>query len=59
MSPAMEEAAGFEWGWSDGTHPSGVCIHAMFRDPDGWAEQTREWQFGYNRAWFDATTVGA
>ena len=45
---------GRQWGWDDGTHPSGVVTHARHRDPEGWAEQSEAWQRGYEVGWGEA-----
>lgn len=47
-------AIGNQQGWDDGTHPSGVMIHASYRDPEGWAEQSEAWQAGYEDGWQEA-----
>lgn len=47
----IEFSLGASWGYSDASHPSGVATHASHRDPEGWAEQSAEWQDGYQKAW--------
>lgn len=48
---SSEYRIGHDWGYGDGTHPSGVVTHASHRDPDGWAEQTDDWRAGYEAGW--------
>lgn len=51
-SDEIEYRVGYDQGEHDYRHPSGVVFHAAHRDPEGWAEQTEDWQRGYDIAWF-------
>lgn len=42
---------GYQWGWGDGTHPSGVMTRLSHRDPEAWSEQSDRFREGYNAGW--------
>jgi hypothetical protein len=51
MTESFGYISGYDQGWSDGTHPSGVVTHASHRDPEGWAEAGDDYQRGYQLGW--------
>jgi hypothetical protein len=46
-----QHTLGYDQGWNDGTHPSGVVTHASHRDPEAWATYSPAWQQGYAHGW--------
>lgn len=45
---------GYDQGYNDGTHPSGVVTHLRHRDPEAWNMTSKEYQRGYEQGWADA-----